>query len=655
MDKDNWIELMEKDVPKGGEYGFWFQERYPIYEERRRFIRNLVAESEPKREHIILAALMEGDDAYVPHTLTPNFDDLLYDAFYRYFDDRPLLIDHNAIVPQFQLTGNRASIIQLHGDYLYDNLQNLNTEALKANMEDALKRTLREYGLIVVGYSGRDESIMSVINDDDFEISGHGVYWCTLDADDLSPKAAELLNKPNTYVVEIEGAESLFDRFFEQMKDEIDPALPEPSEIRSRAESRARELPGKVSESNEADESGKEETTEEQPKEVEEALTEEVSESVAEEVEEVVAEEDEEIGAKEIKEVLPVESVDEETLSDDEIPAELRSVGLRMKADNLHYEGDYEQAVDLYTQAIELDPADQFSYLNRGSVRIRLGEYDGAATDLKKALEYFEESGDIENEATSRSNLGVVASNRGELDAAKEYYKESLALDREMGNHDGEARVLNNLGQLARKRGELDVAEEYYEKSLDIIHEVGNHDGEARVLNNLGQLAHERGELDAAEEYYEESLALEREVGDRHGKAKVLDNLGQLACERGELDVAEEYYEESLDIMQEVGDRHGEARVLNNFGQLARERGELDTAAEQHEKAFEMSSDIGAMLTAIDAVENCIDVYEEKDATDEAIEWCGQAIDVAEKLDNEEEIERFKSRREELAEPREDG
>jgi tetratricopeptide (TPR) repeat protein len=700
--KSEWVKEKEKDVPVGGEYGFWFQQRYPTYEERRRFIRDLVDNSRPKREHIILAALMKGKDAPVPHILTPNFDDLLYDAFYRYFDERPLLIDHNAVVPQFQLTSDRAAIIKLHGDYLYDNLQNLDTDTLEENMEEAVKRTLREYGLIVVGYSGRDDSIMNVVNDDSFEISGHGVYWCTLDKYDLSPKAEKLLEKPNTYVVEIDGAESLFTSFFESMKDMIDPRLPDPSEIRSRAENRAAELPGEVGESDESEFS---------------------------ELSEIVSEADEDAE----EEVLTLRSeINEEEIEN--IPTEsdqLDSASLRMRADNLRYDEKHEQAVKLYSVAIELDQNDPIAYMNRGLSRLKLSDpsakedfetalklhkrennkrseatalsnlgvvakkrsnLDEAEQYHKDSLEIKREIGDRSGEAKSLGNLGVIAKERGNLGKAEKYYKDSLDIHRKIGDRSGEAKSLGNLGLVAKERGHLDRAEKYHKDSLEIKREIGDRSGEATALNNLGLIARERDNLDEAEKYHEESLEIKREIGDRSGEANSLNNLGLVARERDNLDEAEQYHEDSLEIKREIGDRSGEATALNNLGVVARERGNLDEAEQYHQealeivvetgsrireakirtnlgevekkrdqledseeylqKAFEEAEKIESRLIAIDAVENLVDIYEEKEEIDEAIKWCDRGLEIAEETDVEKKVDFFTSRCEELEDDR---
>jgi tetratricopeptide (TPR) repeat protein len=656
--KSEWVKEKEKDVPVGGEYGFWFQQRYPTYEERRRFIRDLVDNSRPKREHIILAALMKGKDAPVPHILTPNFDDLLYDAFYRYFDERPLLIDHNAVVPQFQLTSDRAAIIKLHGDYLYDNLQNLDTDTLEENMEEAVKRTMREYGLIVVGYSGRDDSIMNVVNDDSFEISGHGVYWCTLDKYDLSPKAERLLQKPNTYVVEIDGAEALFTSFFESMKDVIDPRLPDPNEIRSRAENRAAELPGEVGESDESDLS-------------------ELSEIVSE------TDEDAEGEIPTLRNKIDEDEIENITTESDQ----LDSASLRMKADNLRYDEKHKEAVKLYTAAIELDPNDPISYIHRGVSRLKLSD-PSAKEDFRTALNLNERDGNKRDKAISLGNLGLAARECGNLDKAEEYHKQSLEIERELENQRGEATSLDNLGVIARKRGKLDEAEKYHKDGLDIYQKVGDRKGEATCLNSLGLVARERGNLDKAEEYHMDSLEIDKEIGDQGSEATSLNNLGLVARERGNLDRAEEYHNDSLEIDQEIGDRNGEAVSLNNLGLVAKERGDfeeaeyyyqdsleivsetgdksteaealnglgkvemkrdqLDDAEEYLQEAFEKAQGMNARLISIDSAENLVDVYEQKEEVDKAIEWCDRGLEIAEETDLNERVDSFASRCEEL-------
>ena len=47
----------------------------------------------------------------------------------------------------------------------------------------------------------------------------------------------------------------------------------------------------------------------------------------------------------------------------------------------------YAEAMADYTKAVELNPADERSYLGRGQAEIYLGQWDGAIADLSKAIE----------------------------------------------------------------------------------------------------------------------------------------------------------------------------------------------------------------------------------------------------------------------------
>ena len=114
----------------------------------------------------------------------------------------------------------------MHGDFLYDNLKNTvtETENLEKNMRDKLAQFLTEYGLIVVGYSGNDNSIMDTLEmlvktPSSFP---HGLYWCKLKGHEISEKVERLLMKDNTYLVDIDG----FDEFMAELHESLNLELP---------------------------------------------------------------------------------------------------------------------------------------------------------------------------------------------------------------------------------------------------------------------------------------------------------------------------------------------------------------------------------------------------------------------------------------------
>ena len=349
---DEWIEEMEVDVGDNEQYGFWFEERHPTRGQRRERIRDLVEDAEPTPYHIVLATLMSssannssGDETnFVPHTLTPNFDDLLFDAFYRYLEDRPHLINHSAVASEFRVTRDRPTIVKLHGDYLYDNLQNTDdeTSTLKEELRDILEQVVREYGLIVVGYGGYDESIMEPLLDADIE---YGIYWCVRDPANLSPMAEQLLNQPNTFLVSIEGFESLMAQFGNQI-DEI--KLPDRGDLVSRAKLRADQLDG----------------------------------------------------ALEIREQAATDEEEEEFVE---------KSSLRSRVYNARDDRKYQKAAELADQLVELDPEDPKNYLIRGNAKYNLGQYQASIKDNTRAIELNPEySGAYNNRGNAKKALGEI-------------------------------------------------------------------------------------------------------------------------------------------------------------------------------------------------------------------------------------------------------
>jgi len=55
------------------------------------------------------------------------------------------------------------------------------------------------------------------------------------------------------------------------------------------------------------------------------------------------------------------------------------------KADN----GEYEDAIREFTKAIGLNPMDEKSYFHRATLRVRLGDLEGARADFKMAEDCF--------------------------------------------------------------------------------------------------------------------------------------------------------------------------------------------------------------------------------------------------------------------------
>ena len=194
------------------EYSMLFERIYDQPSQRRVHIEECVKNAHPNWGYIYLTNLLS--NRFFDVVFTTNFDDLINEAYYLYSDGlRPIVAAHDSAIQGIRVTAGRPKIIKLHGDFLYDNIKNTlaELETLETNTKRKLTQFAKEYGLVILGYSGRDRSVMDNLElllreADNFR---QGLYWCHRRGDNISLRLQSLLKRDRVYLVEIEG----FDEF----------------------------------------------------------------------------------------------------------------------------------------------------------------------------------------------------------------------------------------------------------------------------------------------------------------------------------------------------------------------------------------------------------------------------------------------------------
>lgn len=239
--KEKGVEDVEKYL-KGchwydstNEYACLFENRYDLQRQRRFFVEKEVADKSPSIGYAYLISLV--NNGWFNTIFTTNFDDLINESFYRFSKHRPIVCAHDSSISDVTITSNRPKIIKLHGDYLFDNIKATlrETESLEGNMQMKFREFAKNGGLVIVGYSGQDRSIMDILtalinNTDYFK---NGVYWCIRESDvnNISPELKRFLWRDRVYVVTIDG----FDELMAEMNEILnDGALPIRNELLSR-------------------------------------------------------------------------------------------------------------------------------------------------------------------------------------------------------------------------------------------------------------------------------------------------------------------------------------------------------------------------------------------------------------------------------------
>lgn len=206
---------------KENEYSELFEALYDQPTQRREFIESCITEAKPSWGYVYLSNLLKM--GHFNTIFTTNFDDLVNEACFTFSSNlRPIVCAHDSSITSVRLTTSRPKIIKLHGDFLFDNIKNTirELESLEDNMRAKFRQFATEFGMIVIGYSGHDRSIMDTLNT--LLHSGtcfpHGIYWCTRDdKENLSEQLKNLARFPHFHLIKIDG----FDEFMADLHESL--------------------------------------------------------------------------------------------------------------------------------------------------------------------------------------------------------------------------------------------------------------------------------------------------------------------------------------------------------------------------------------------------------------------------------------------------
>lgn len=230
---DGEDDKVEKQVwySRSNEYGKLFEHLFPDPAVRRDFIETCIEGSSPAWGYLYLADLLE--NGFFNTVLTTNFDDLLNEACHHFTKNTRLLVcSHDASINHFRLTSRRPKLIKLHGDYLFDSIKNTPSEldSLETNTKEKLAWLAKEYGLIVVGYGGQDESVMSELGSllKDPANFPNGLYWCIQKSASYAVRLDALTENPRFHFVEIDDFDSLMSAMHTELLGRSPPVIADP-------------------------------------------------------------------------------------------------------------------------------------------------------------------------------------------------------------------------------------------------------------------------------------------------------------------------------------------------------------------------------------------------------------------------------------------
>lgn len=319
--------------------------------------------------------------------------------------------------------------------------------------------------------------------------------------------------------------------------------------------------------------------------------------------------------------------------------------------------GDFAKAVQLYSDALILDPKNHILYSNRSAARLKQGQFLLALQDATKARElcpqwpkaYFRQgvalqclgrygealaafSSGLAQDPNSKQLLSglIEASVKSPLHHALDPTFEQL---KNMNLDQSPFVVISVIGQ------EL-LAEKNYEPAVTVLEaalRIGSCSLKLRgsVFSALSSAYWALNQLDKAISYMQQDLAVAKSLGDQLGECRAHGNLGSAYFSQGSFKEALTAHRYQLVLAMKCKDTQSASIALTSLGHVYTAIGDYPNALASHKQCVQLVKQMGNLLQEAREIGNVGAVYLAMGEFDLAIDCHQQHLRLAKKLNNQ--------------------
>jgi NAD-dependent SIR2 family protein deacetylase len=204
------------NFPEAGavdEYSAYFELTYPSAKDRSDYLMEQLQGMQNSYGHKVIGVLMK--NGLIPLIFTTNFDkafeNAAIDQFKRLDNFFVATTDNADTAIKKYHAGFRPFIAKIHGDYFSEKLKNTSEELKEqdAQLREIIYHSCLSNGLGLMGYSGRDESVMQIFNTALEQPSSFpsGLFWFIRHGSKPLDKVSALIEKANSKGIQAELVE----------------------------------------------------------------------------------------------------------------------------------------------------------------------------------------------------------------------------------------------------------------------------------------------------------------------------------------------------------------------------------------------------------------------------------------------------------------
>jgi tetratricopeptide (TPR) repeat protein len=234
--------------------------------------------------------------------------------------------------------------------------------------------------------------------------------------------------------------------------------------------------------------------------------------------------------------------------------------------------GHWQDSGTLFRHALAVTENNQIAHKAFGDALDEQGQTEEAIRQYQEALRLKPGYADAHN------NLANALLKQGRIDEAIRQFQEALRLKPDHAN------AHNNLGDALLKKGQIDEAIRQYQEVIRLKPDS------ADAHNDLGDALLKKGQIDEAIRQFQEAIRLKPDYVDAH------NNLGVALGMKGQIDEAMRQFQETIRLKADHAEAH------NNLGIALGKKGQTDEAIHQYQEALRLKPDYADARRNLDAV-----------------------------------------------------
>lgn len=259
-------------------------------------------------------------------------------------------------------------------------------------------------------------------------------------------------------------------------------------------------------------------------------------------------------------------------------------------------DGEFEQAITHFRNALEIDPGYGPAYRGLAEVYERQGEEERAVATYKKAISRNPDSWE------GYRDLGKYYVDRGRYESAIDQFRKVVELipDNSM--------AYSNLGAAYHYNGQVENAQEMYEKALEL-------DNNAIAASNLGVIYYSKRQFEEAATMFETAV---NAYPDRYD---VWGNLAAAYEYSGRPEEARKNYRTAIDkALNQLEEDSANVDLLGNLGAYYSDLGDTANAIKYIKRATELNPSLDRVR------QRAVAIYEELGMRGEALRWIDSSM-----------------------------